>query len=250
MASSRNYCESYLEYRRRTNYPEVFAATMSKIRGAVNLDSVRCCVTVGPGDGLYEVEFIRQLVPNVEKLVAVERDRELAQHLRSRLAKSLPAVDARLFETDFHRWDGPEHPVDLVLMFDMMYYISRDEMRQLFAKVHGRWLVSGGFLAMVHRSGARSGANAILRRLEKPPQSLDEIEFDLLQTGFVKVHAREMPIVQDFSNPDASLLHFYKDRLHARTLTLDEFRDLLQELYPEGKSRTFRSLTVFKKEQQ
>jgi len=127
---------AFSAYRSNENYGEVLSATIIKLRSELNLVSVKSCLTFGPGDGQHEVFFIKQCVPNISKLIAVEPDHESAERLRTRLGKSLSGVDRQVIETIIQSWKGLDDPVDLVLMMQVLYYVSSSERKELFKKLH------------------------------------------------------------------------------------------------------------------
>ena len=107
MATAENYWVVNDAYRNRSSVVEVFRSTLPSIANEVNLGCVKICLTLGPGDGLYEIEFLQKCTENVRNLIAVERDRESAERFRARLRESLPNVVATVNETDFLTWKGP-----------------------------------------------------------------------------------------------------------------------------------------------
>ena len=70
--------------------------------------------------------------------------------------------------------------------------------------------------------------------LQCPLLVWDDIEADMLEAGFSKVHEYEMPAIIDHSDPDEYLLYFFQV-LVGRTLTLDELRHAITAASPDGK---------------
>jgi len=65
MSTGDSYLEVYSEFRSHDNYNEVYEATINKLTSELNLSSVKSCLTIGPGDGEYEVAFIKQCAVNI-----------------------------------------------------------------------------------------------------------------------------------------------------------------------------------------
>jgi len=59
MAMDESYLKSLAAFRERGNYREVFVNALSKIFTDVKLGGVRSCLAIGPGDGWYEIEFLK-----------------------------------------------------------------------------------------------------------------------------------------------------------------------------------------------
>jgi len=253
MATADSYCAMYDPFLNRTNQTEAFHSALSGIANEVglNLGCVKVCLTLGPGEGLYEIEFLQKCAENVGNLIAVERDRESAERLRARLRESLPNVVATVIETDFHTWKGPEDQVDVVLLFHVLYYFSTSERKEFLRKLHDYWLSDGGFVVVQSVSGTESPGHPnqkMFRRLGSPIVAWEDIEADLLDVGFIKNHAYEFQVETDFSDPDESYLRFFQQYCLyvGQRVTLDDVRNAIKELYPHGKTdRGFDTLAVF-----
>jgi len=244
-----SFWNAHNAYRNRDNYMEVFLSTLNTISNEVSFVSAKSCLTLGPGEGLFEIRFIEKCAGNITKLTAVEQDHESANRLKTHLKNSLPNVAGVLVETDFLGWKGPDEPVDLVLLFHVLYYWRPDERHQFLRNLHDFWLAAGGFVVVVSASRTKSpgNGNEIFRRLGTPLMTWENIEADLLEVGFIKQHVYEMQFTRDFSSPDESFLRFYQSHVNP-PVTLDDIRDTINELYPEGKcDQCFNTLAVFER---
>jgi len=194
MATNDDYLKMYDEFCRHDNYDEIFQTTLSKLSGELQLDSVNSCLIVGPGDGKHEVPFVMQCAKNTSEVRAVEPDHDSADSLRARLRNSLPRVDSHVVETNIQSWKRLDVPVDLVLMFHVLYYITPRERKDLFKKLHDDWLAVDGHAVVVSssRTKCRGNANEIYERLGTPMHTWEDMEADILEAGFVKQHAQEM----------------------------------------------------------
>jgi len=192
---------------------------------------------IGAGEGKHDVPFINQCAANVRKLVAVEPDHQSVEGLRVRLDRDLPGVECQVIETRIQSWKGPDDPVDLVLMMNVLYYVSRSERNELFQKVQEQWLNAGGFAIVVYASHTECRGNGceIFKRLGSPMTPFEDIETELMEAGFIKKYVQEMQHTTDYSNPDESFLRFFQ-RLIDHPVTLDDVRSVMEELYPDGKA--------------
>jgi len=166
-------------------------AAMIKWSKEVDLFSVKSCLTIGPGDGQREIAFIKHCAANTSQLISVERDRESAERLRTHLANDLPDVTSQVKETDVERWKGVEDPVDLVLLMNVLYYVRANERRELYKKIHERWLARAGRVVVMSVSRTKCPGNAceLLDRLGTPILAWEDIESELLEAGFVEQYA-------------------------------------------------------------
>ena len=231
-------------FRNRDNFMDVYVAILNTIGNEVNLVPVKSGLTLGPGEGTCEIEFIKKCTPNLAKLTAVELDHESVERLKNHLRNGLSNVEAQVIETSFSTWKGLDDPVDLVLMFHMIYYYEPDERKQLSKKLHDSWLAAGGFVVIL--LGGEKG-NKIFGRLGKPLPMWEDLEAEFLEAGFIKQRVYETEYARDYLNPDDQFLRFYQ--YHAgRPVTLDDVRDAMKELYQEEKAHpTSDTLAVFQK---
>jgi len=249
MATADSYWKGFSAYRNRDNYNEVFLAMLSKLNSELNLTSAKSCVTFGPGDGQYEIQFIKQCAANTNKIIAVESDHESAQRLRARLENSLPGVESQVIEASIQNWKGLDDPVDLVLMMHVLYYVRPSERKELFKKLHEQWLTTDGLVIVVNSSRTKCPGTVyeITARLGTPTTAWEDIEADILEAGFIKQHTHEMQYSRDFSNLDDSFLRFYQDAID-EPVTLDDVRNTIEELFPDGKlGQVFSTFAVFKR---
>ena len=249
MATDDSYFKVYDGFNKFDNYNEVFEAALDKFRDELNTASVKSCLMFGPGEGRHEIWFVENCAVNTRKLIAVEPDHDSAERLRSRLSKSLAGVESQVVETSIQSWEGLGDPVDLVLMLHVLYYVSPSERKELFQKLHKDWLAPGGLVvvASCSRTQCPGNANEIYERLGTPMPAWEDIEADILGVGFIRQHTHEGQYVRYFSDPDESFLRFYQSHID-RPITLDDVRNAITELFPDGKSdQVFYTFAVFQK---
>jgi len=241
MATNVGYWKDCSAYRSRSNSSEAFTEMLIKMReDNVNLGSVDSCLSLGTGDGLCEVKFIKEFAANISKFIAVDRDHESVVHLTACLEQSLPDVASHVTETDVRSWNGPDDPVDLVLLFHVLYYLSPTERKELFRKIREYWLAGRGFVVVLS-----SKTLGLSERLGAPMATWTDIEKDMLEAGFITEHVYDIQFVRDYSDPDESLLRFYQHHVH-RPFTLDDLCAVIKEMYPEQKADVIHRLAVFK----
>jgi len=247
MAMDESYWKSYAAFCDRGNYREVFLNALSKISTDVKLGGVRSCLAIGPGDGWFELEFLKHCEANISKFIGIELDHDSAEHLRTSLRSSLPGVESQVFETTVENWEGPGKPVDLIMMFQVLYFIEAGERQALLKKVHDSWLVSGGYLATLTGSDHKypNSAGRIFENLGYPEPTWEEIEADILKAGFTKHYEHEMQMRRDFTDPGEDLLPFFQLDVKDRVLTLDELREAVKGLPSGGKVDEFHTLALF-----
>jgi len=243
-----SYLKSFAEFRDRGNYREMFANALSKICTDVKLGGVRSCLAIGPGEGWYEIEFIKHSGANISNFIGIEPDHASAEHLRTSLRSSLPGVESQVLETKVQNWEGPGVPVDLITMFHVLYYVPAGERQEFLKKLHDNWLVSGGYVALVTASRTKSpnSADRVFERLGSPTPTWEEIEADFLKAGFTKHYEHEMHAKKDLTDPGENLLPFYQPYFKKRPITVADLRDAMKGPISEGKVDEFHMMAIFK----
>jgi len=251
MATAESYCVTYDAYRNRSTAVEVYRGVLMSIANEVNLGSVAICLTLGPGEGLYEIEFLQKCTGNVGNLIAVEQDHESAERFRARLRESLPNVVVTVTEANFHSWKGPDEPVNVVLLFHVLYYYGPSERKEFLRKLHDRWMADGGFVVVLTTSRIKPGKpGEIFELLGMPLTAWEDMEADLVENGFTKKHACEFQFDRNFSNPDEMFLRFFQRHAECmgQPVTLDEVHSAIKQVYPRGGTdQAFFTLAVFQK---
>jgi len=247
MAMDESYLKALAAFRERGNYQEVFVNVLSKIFTVVKLGGIRSCLAIGPGDGWYEIEFLKHCEANISKFIGIEPDHASAEHLRRSLRSSLPGAESEVFETTVQTWEGPSVPVDLITMFHVSFFVPAGDRQEFLKKVRDSWLVSGGYVAVVKacHTNAPNGAHVMFERLGAPHTAWEEIEADFLNAGFTKHYAHEIHVLIDLTSPDENLIPLFQPRFKKGPLTLDILRDACKGL--EAKSDEFHIIAVFKR---
>jgi len=225
MAMDESYLKSLAAFYERGNYREVFINALSKISTDVKLGGVRSCLAIGHNDGLCEIEFLKHCKANISNFIGIEPDHASAEHLRTYLRSNLPSVESQVFETKIQNWEGPSIPVDLIMMFQVLYFVPAGERQEFVKKVHDSWLVSGGCVAVLTR---KSGLG-VFERLGLPLPTYEEIEADFLKAGFTRHYEHEMEVTADLTDPDESLLPFFQLGSKDRLITLDDLCEAIMQ---------------------
>ena len=250
MATSVSYLQEYRECRSHDSYNEIFQATINRWSSEINLSSVKSCLTIGPGEGVREVPFIKGCAANTNRLIAFEPDHESAESLRTRLAEDLPGVDSQVFETKIENWKGMVDQVDLVVMMLVLTFICPNERKELYKKLHNQWLAPGGRVVVVSSSRTKCPGNVseLSARLGAPVLAWEAIEAEFFEAGFIKQYADETQCVRHFSSieDDQFFWHFIQ-YFAEKPAAPDHVRSILEELFPEGKADEFFTLGVFQK---
>jgi len=244
MAMDESFFKAHKAFRDSSNFRQVFVNALSKICADVKLGGVRSCLAIGPNEGWSEIEFIKHCEANISKFIGVEPDHASAEHLRTSLRSSLPGVESQVLETTMETWEGPGEPVDLIIMFHVLYHVRPAGKRVEFLKKVHDWLASGGCIALV--TASRSEApNSVYRGFEKvgyPTPPWEEIEAQFVKAGFTKHYEHEMHGRIDLTDPTEDLLPFYLDS----NSTLDDLRDVLKGPISEGEVDEFHMFAIFK----
>ncbi len=96
-----------------------------KIVDSPHLQSGDTVIEIGPGRGA----ITRRILPLVGKLIAVEKDRQLAAFLKGYLRQS----NLEIIQEDFLKWDMKPLPDHLIVLANIPYYISTPIIERILA---------------------------------------------------------------------------------------------------------------------
>jgi len=245
MAMDESYLKSRAAFEGHNNYHEMFVNALSKISTDVKLGGVRSCLAIGPGEGWCELEFLKHCKANISKFIGIEPDHASAEHLRTSLRSNLPGVESQVFETTVQNWEGPDEPVDFIMIFQVFYHIEAGERQEFLKKVHDSWLVSGGYVAIA--SVNKGASSKIYENLGYTLPPWEEIEADFLKAGFTKHCEQKLHFSTDYSGRGGEdFLPFFQIHFKDRVITLAELREAMKGPPSEGKVDEFHMLAVFK----
>jgi hypothetical protein len=249
MESTSSYRDMYASILRRyRGYPENYSAMLRSIEPEVDLQRVHSCVTIGPGAGKYEIEFIERFMPNLRTLTAVEPDSESQVEMKANMERQLPKLETSFHQMTLDAWKGPGQSVDVVLMFHVLYFVPIAELPEFFKDLYHKWLTPRGFAFVVHESRYQSAKciGEVKRRLNsKYDEPYDEdIKRSALEVGFQLEMEPEFHTAIDLSDPDDDLLGFFQFEIKEESISLDKIRETIDEVRPVDQ---FTKLMVFRK---
>jgi len=108
------------------------------------LSAARSCAMIGCGYGYLDLEFVRECLPNVTELAAVEPDADQMAELKNRVAKLFPTATVEFFQETAQGWKGAGKPFQVVLLFHCLYYVPQSERPALFQRLFDSVVTSGG----------------------------------------------------------------------------------------------------------
>ena len=248
-----SYRRLLAEYRKRDNFESVFRTALDDLAAEVDLSWVRSCVAFGCGSGEHEIEFVRRLLPNLSKFIAIDPDHESIEALRSNFESAqLAGVETAFMETSAENWNGADKPVDVALFFNVLYHVEGDARQQLFQKLGTQHLNPDGIIVIIDsESPDTSGIIRLMRSLGYAQNSrYGDIEEEVLACGFCSVDSvRDIVGTRDLSNPTEGILKYLK--LHLGNAIGDELiRAAIAEIYadPDPKVKhVVRKMGIFRK---
>lgn len=197
---------------------EVVTPSLSDISSKLPLSNVRSCVAVGCGYALEELLFVQHCMPNISEFTAIEPDPLCATELRMKLPKQLPSAKSVVYEETVQSWHGVDHPVDVVLLFHFVYYLSAEERMTLYRRLMDSVLQSGSFVFILihphHTSGEPSAFCRVIQQLQSSEESDvivtdQEVRDVMLSVGFQLCYERMYQSYLNVEDPDDGFLSLF-----------------------------------------
>ncbi|ELU00763.1 hypothetical protein CAPTEDRAFT_202159 [Capitella teleta] len=121
-----DYNTPWSEYRAITNEKSNFLRCLQDHTADLALQNTRTCLSIGPGCGESDAFIVSNLMPQLQRYIAVEPDKGNTKELLPRVLEALP-VEGRmeLYYSCIEDAIGRVHwPVDVVLLLEVLYYIK------------------------------------------------------------------------------------------------------------------------------
>jgi len=202
----------------RVDDVDVITPSLSDISLKLPLSDVRSCVAVGCGYARQEVLFVHHCMPNISEFTAIEPDPLCATELRMKLPKQLPSTKSVVCEETVQSWHGVDHPVDVVLLFHFLYYLSVKERMDLYCRLIDSVLQSGSFVFIFihpfHTSGEPSAYCRVIQKLQSSEECAvvvtdQEVCDVMLSVGFQLCYERMYQSYLNVEDPDDAFLSIF-----------------------------------------
>lgn len=120
-------------------------------------------------------------------------------------------MDATALEVSVQHWKGVEQSVDAVLLFDVLMHVERSHRQALFQQLIACWLAPNRVVVIITECDhPAAGFMRLIDRLGKPVHVYyDEVETEMLTTGFSLVYKHEIRGTNDFSEPSEDLVKYF-----------------------------------------
>jgi hypothetical protein len=246
--------ESHLKFRKFVD--EILTADSGAVR---LLNASKSCLAIGPCDGLNELMLIRRCMPALQRLTAVERDATSAEQFAGNIQRLRQdgigttlqncnvinrTVQDFLESRDGKTTNGDDR-YDVVLLLHVIYYLSSEERRVLFEALTSGQLLKPGGLVVINYEGSGGQfvlTHALNSRCKLP--SCEQLAAELADAGMKLVRKYEHSYSCDHSNPDQTLVDFYREYVES-TASVDEFKAIVESVWPGGKTDNCRVSTFF-----
>jgi len=139
-------------FNHRFNERETLMQSMDRIKKELppELSSAKTCAMIGAGYGHLDLEFVGAdgCLPDVNEIAAVDPDADLLAEFKRRVTKLFPAVRTSFYTETAQNWKGGDKPFDVVLMVELLYFVSPTQRPPLFKKLFDKVVASGGFVLL------------------------------------------------------------------------------------------------------
>jgi len=128
----------------------MFIQSLTQIKNAFpQLSTLKTCAMLGCGGGSLELGFVRECMPNITQITAVEPDAHEMDALKTKATQLLPNVSCNFFQETAQSWKGGEEPFDVVLMCHFLYYVPLAERPVLLKKLFDDVVANDGLVFLL-----------------------------------------------------------------------------------------------------
>ena len=127
MAGFSSYKAGYDDFQKRNTIHKDMMTFFTRNRTEFEFPEAKSCVSYGPGCGSIDKQYITNFLPGLKKYYGVEPDAKQMETLRktmNNLETSTGQVECEFIQLGAEEYEGPEEPVDIILMINMLYHVK------------------------------------------------------------------------------------------------------------------------------
>lgn len=213
------YTEAVREYWRRSSMRQEVVDYLTIHAQELGIAEAHSMLTVGPGDGGFELDLIKSTLPAVNHIVAVEPDVENGAKFKQNAENQIPDIQFTLSREYGENFPGPTSGVDIIVLMEVIAYIKYVNGPSAFLKKCHEWLNPGGIIIITGMDSDHV-LNQVYKSLIKDKINPDEVggiaaveawgEDYVLQVeeaGLSYKHIK-LPSTIDLREPDISFASF------------------------------------------
>lgn len=224
-------------FKKRRSEASVLIPVLEKLNDAEkSLAEATVCLSIGPGGGYNDLDFLQKCLPNLKKYIALDKRRSMLTSLENNFRKIFgDSVEYEDYEADAADWELPEgQKVDIVWMSHMLYTIPKEKRLKIFEKLIKKFVnPRSGRIIFVNNTGENC-YNKIHTELGiHPLLTSDEIKEEFIKSGGKISWNYVYSCVVDLSEYDHDLYHYLME-LSDRVLTPAEIMRAVKIITPSG----------------
>ena len=232
------------------NEVEVIGGLMRQLSAQMkSLQAVQTCLSVGTGYGDFDIEFIKLCLPNLKKLISIERDHNCVEELKENLSYAFGyKIDVEIHEMSIEKFvessdENLHKELDIVLAFHSLYFLTPND-RIGFFKLCFNFLLKPNTGSLVVVNCIQGNPLSKLRQKLnlKLCSNMEEIEEEIKSVGLMPVHEVSYKFKIDARNHQDAL---YNLLMLSNQVTKEEFLKALEVVSTDGILEQKSKLCVF-----
>ena len=184
------YPDMLSRFRERRNESEFLLPLMSQAGQCFDaFKTVQSCLSIGPGPGEYDLEFMKRCLPSLRRLVAVEKDQFCAEELKINIAKIYNGtLTSHVIVGDVEDFvpEGGQR-FDSVLMFHMLYDLPTEGRKKLLKTALDQWIdQENGVIVIINMSDDLDDKKQPINVMQKLHRHFSDRMDLLLEADFIR----------------------------------------------------------------
>ena len=238
---SLTYPDVLRRFRQRSNHGDMLGEVENQLSNEIkSLQFVKTCLSIGTGYGEYDIEFIKRCLPNLKKLIVVEKDPNCLKELKVNMRNSFEdKIEIEIHEArieDFMNENtNRDFKIDLILGLYVLYFLTPESRKDLFKVCFDQWLEPNKGMLIFANPSKKSHFAALYNKVNNKMEAFQDVEIIKKEIGELDLNIifeKNFSNIFDFREFDMDLYGMLK--AISRDITEEMIRGILEEMCPKG----------------
>ena len=229
MAKHSSYKVWWDEFKSRSKQEDNFVTFIKQNVGKLGLAEAVSCISIGAGCGEIDAALINIAMPKMKYYYGVEPHLDMFQALQETMSHVVEehSLEAKFIMEGAEEWRGPERPVDVILLLNVMYHVRN--IKGFLSRCKS-WLNPKGLLFITSVDGEIPHIN-LAKRIdhERNAEAYENPKILMQASGFQEIFYDRIRNEVDLSEVNSEIASFFFNR-EASDEDIKHFRHVVEEV--------------------
>ena len=248
---SLTYPEVLRRFRQRSNHGDILGEVENQLSSEIkSLHFVKTCLTIGTGYGGTEIKFIKRCLPNLKKLIVVEKDPNCLKELKVNMRNSFEdKIEIEIHEArieDFMNENtNRDFKIDLILALYVLYFLTPESRKDLFKVCFDQWLEPNKGMLIFANPSKKNDFVTVYNMVNMETESFQDVERiknEVRALDLNIIAQKKYTVTFKLKHLDVDLCGMLK--AINRDITEEMIKDTLEDVCSDGRAKDVCELCV------